>query len=161
MYCPDDRHENKRLRRILYFRSSPLIFRSSLALLHGDIATGWWFLPVSTNPVTQEATRPDPARRTKLNMPHSTDVSTLAATITLLDEKLVDADADTPARFLHEQGITSETLPYWLVNVPRSQWTAECPAFLRDQPPKNVHCLATPDSHYKRQTWEQVQEIIS
>lgn len=94
-------------------------------------------------------------------MPHSTDISTPAATITSLDEKLVDAGADAPAHFLQDQGITSETLPYWLVNVPRSQWTAECPAFLRDQPPKNVQCLATPDSHYQRQGWEEVQEIIS
>ncbi|CEJ55901.1 hypothetical protein PMG11_02131 [Penicillium brasilianum] len=92
-------------------------------------------------------------------MPHSTIVSTPAATVTSLDEKLVDADVDVPARFLHDRGMTSENLPFWLVNVPRSQWTAECPAFLRDQPPKNVQCLATPDSHYQRQSWEEVQEI--
>jgi hypothetical protein len=118
-----------------------------------------------TNPVIQEqATRSYPVSlpdSTAHKMPHSTTVLTPAATITLLDEKLTDADAATPARFLQDHGLTSETLPFWLVNVPRSQWTSECPAFLRDQPPKNVQCLATPDSHYQRQSWEEVQEITS
>lgn len=86
-----------------------------------------------------------------------TGPSTPAATITALDEKLTDADATPPTRFLYDH----ETLPYWLVNVPRSQWTAECPSFLRDQPPKNIRCLATPDDHWQRQDWEAVQEIVS
>ncbi|KAJ5174710.1 uncharacterized protein N7482_000587 [Penicillium canariense] len=93
-------------------------------------------------------------------MPHSTEASTPAVTITTLDEKLSHADAETPARFLRDHGITSDTLPYWLVNLPRSHWTAECPSFLRDQPEKNIRCLATPDSNYQRQNWGQVQEII-
>ncbi|KAJ5574264.1 uncharacterized protein N7459_008691 [Penicillium hispanicum] len=92
--------------------------------------------------------------------PHPTGPSTPAATITQLDEKLTDADTDAPARFLREHGLNSDTLPYWLVNVPRSQWTAECPDFLRDQPPKNIQCLSTPDEDYRRQDWELVQEII-
>lgn len=91
-------------------------------------------------------------------MPHLIDASMPAATITSLDEKSVDANLDATAC---SRAVASEILPYWLVNVPRSQWTAECPAFLRDQPPKNVQCLATPDSHYQRQSWEEVQEIIS
>lgn len=91
-------------------------------------------------------------------MPHLIDASMPAATITSLDEKSVDANLDATAC---SRPVASEILPYWLVNVPRSQWTAECPAFLRDQPPKNVQCLATPDSHYQRQSWEEVQEIIS
>ncbi|KAJ5307750.1 hypothetical protein N7476_008406 [Penicillium atrosanguineum] len=92
-------------------------------------------------------------------MPHSTP-STPAATITALDEKLTDADATFPARFLQENGLTADNLPYWLMNVPRSQWTTECPSFLRDQPPKNIRCLSTPDEHYQRQDWKLVQEII-
>lgn len=91
----------------------------------------------------------------------STGRSTPDATITTLDEKLTDADATTPARFLLDHHLPSETLPYWLVNVPRSQWTAECPSFLRDQSPKNIQCLATPDDHWQRQDWESVQEIVS
>jgi hypothetical protein len=93
-------------------------------------------------------------------MPHSTP-STPAATITALDEKLTDADAAIPALFLQKHALTADKLPYWLVNVPESQWTAECPSFLRDQPSKNIRCLATPDEHYKRQNWETVQEIVS
>lgn len=94
-------------------------------------------------------------------MPHAMEPSTPAATITELDEKLTGADPDAPARFLQEHGLNSDTLPYWLVNVPRSQWTAECPSFLRDQSQKNIQCLATPDEKYRRQDWELVQEIIS
>lgn len=90
-------------------------------------------------------------------MPHSTDASIPAATITSFDEKLVDANLDATAC---SQSIASEIIPYWVVNVPRSQWTAECPTFLRNQPPKNVQCLATPDRHYQRQSWGEVQEII-
>lgn len=94
-------------------------------------------------------------------MPHSTGPSTPVATITALDEKLTDADATAPARFLHHHELTPENLPYWLVNVPQSQWTSECPAFLREQSPKNIQCLATPDAEYTRQNWELVQEIVS
>ncbi|KAJ5095713.1 hypothetical protein NUU61_005069 [Penicillium alfredii] len=93
-------------------------------------------------------------------MPHSMGASTPAATIATLDEKRTEADADTPARFLHDHHLFSETLPYWLVNVPRSQWPAECPSFLRDQPLKNIRCLSTPDELYTRQGWEEVKEII-
>ncbi|KAJ5693143.1 hypothetical protein N7462_002566 [Penicillium macrosclerotiorum] len=92
-------------------------------------------------------------------MPHSTGLS--SPTITL-DGKGIDAhvnvdfvsEPDAPTRFLDDHGLTLDALPYWLVNVPPSQWTAECPAFLRDQSPKNIQCLATPDAHYQRQNWE-------
>lgn len=83
-----------------------------------------------------------------------------AATITQLDAKLTDANAYDPAHFLRDHHLTAETLPFWLINVPRSQWTTECPSFLRDQPPKNIQCLSTPDDHYTRQDWAQVKEII-
>ncbi|OQD87079.1 hypothetical protein PENANT_c006G10111 [Penicillium antarcticum] len=93
-------------------------------------------------------------------MPHFTEPSTPAATITTLDEKLTDADTTAPACFLHDHHLNSQTLPFWLVNLPRSRWTTECPAFLRDQPPKNIICLSTPDDHYTRQNWGEVKEII-
>ncbi|KAJ5514519.1 hypothetical protein N7463_004071 [Penicillium fimorum] len=89
-------------------------------------------------------------------MLHSRSLST--APISTLDGKLTDADA---ALHFEDHSLYSENLPYWLVNLPRSQWTAECPSFLRDQTPKNIRCLSTPDHLYTRQNWEQVKEIIS
>lgn len=77
--------------------------------------------------------------------------STPAAAITAIDEKVTDAD--TPSSLI--------PLPYWLVNVPPDQWPEECPVFLRNISEKNVKILSTPDEHYKRQSWELVEEIIS
>jgi hypothetical protein len=54
-----------------------------------------------------------------------------------------------------------EELPFWLVNVPRDQWPAECPDFLRDVGEKDRMIIGTPDSDYKRPSWQEVQEIIS
>jgi len=54
-----------------------------------------------------------------------------------------------------------EGLPFWLVNVPRDQWPAECPDFLRDVGEKDRMIIGTPDSDYKRLSWQEVQEIIS
>ncbi|EAW11381.1 GIG1 family protein [Aspergillus clavatus NRRL 1] len=54
----------------------------------------------------------------------------------------------------------ANTLPYWLVNVPRTQWPADCPAFLQDLPAKSIAILSTPDEQYKRQDWETVKEIV-
>jgi len=53
-----------------------------------------------------------------------------------------------------------EELPFWLVNVPRDQWPAECPDFLRDVGEKDRMIIGTPDSDYKRLSWQEVQEII-
>ncbi|KAJ5960001.1 uncharacterized protein N7479_007151 [Penicillium vulpinum] len=89
-------------------------------------------------------------------MLHSKRPST-GAPIKALNEKLTDADAEA-LRF-PDYSLPSETLPFWLVNVPRSQWTVECPSFLRDQNPKNIQCLSTPDHLYTRQKWEEVKEI--
>ena len=54
-----------------------------------------------------------------------------------------------------------EALPYWLVNVPQSQWPAECPDFLINANAKDRGILSTPNANYHRQTWPEVQEIIS
>ncbi|MCJ1380595.1 hypothetical protein MMC17_003703 [Xylographa soralifera] len=53
-----------------------------------------------------------------------------------------------------------ESLPYWLVNVPRDQWPTECPEFLANANTKDRGILSTPDSEYSRQTWKEVQQII-
>ncbi|KAL4910910.1 hypothetical protein BDW74DRAFT_142065 [Aspergillus multicolor] len=52
------------------------------------------------------------------------------------------------------------SIPYWNVNVPRAQWTVECPSFLRDQSEKNTSILSTPDEQYQRQGWELVRQIV-
>ena len=51
-------------------------------------------------------------------------------------------------------------LPYWLVNVPDEQWPSSCPVFLRDISAKNERVVGTPDEHYRRLSWEEVQEIL-
>lgn len=87
--------------------------------------------------------------------PHSAGASTPPATIPTLDAKLTGADN------LNDHGLTSDTIPYWQMNLHRSQWSAECPSFLRGQSPKNVRCLSTPDEMYQRQDWDLVQKITS
>jgi hypothetical protein len=93
-------------------------------------------------------------------MPHSESLSTPAATFTAIDEKLTTAE---PAADSLDQLSTSRvpgSLPYWLMNIPRNQWPAECPSFLRNLPEKNIQILSTPDEQYKRQDWELVKEFI-
>lgn len=92
-------------------------------------------------------------------MPHSTDASAPAATSTAVDEKPVVSDES--AHVVLDNKSTPEALPYWLVNVPRCEWPAECPDFLRNQPQKNIQILSTPDELYERPKWDTVKEIVS
>ena len=62
---------------------------------------------------------------------------------------------------LHTVNMKHESLPYWLVNVPRDQWPIGCPEFLVNANAKDRGILSTPDSEYSRQTWEEVQQVIS
>lgn len=88
-------------------------------------------------------------------MPHSTDVSTPATVSTTVDER---SDKSENAHLVLDQ--PQEPLPYWLVNVPHSQWPAECPSFLRDLPPKNIRILSMPDETYQRQNWEVTKRFV-
>jgi hypothetical protein len=54
-----------------------------------------------------------------------------------------------------------EELPFWLVNVPRDQWPAECPEFLRKVSDKDKHVIGTPDEEYSVLSWAEVREIVS
>lgn len=54
-----------------------------------------------------------------------------------------------------------ESLPYWQVNVPRDQSPLFCPDFLINANAKDQAILSTPDAEYHRQTWPEVQQIIS
>jgi hypothetical protein len=54
-----------------------------------------------------------------------------------------------------------EELPFWRVNVPRDQWPAECPEFLRECSEKDKRIIGTPDEEYSVLSWEEVRDIVS
>ncbi len=56
--------------------------------------------------------------------------------------------------------MVTETLPYWLVNVPKDQWRKECPEFLKSIGPRDQQMISTPESQFHRLTWPEVQDII-
>jgi hypothetical protein len=94
-------------------------------------------------------------------MSTNTSLITPAATFSAIDKNLESPTTSVSTAHLAQNRNLTENLPYWLVNVPPSQWPAECPAFLRDLPAKSVAILSTPDAEYKRQDWETVKEIVS
>ena len=51
-------------------------------------------------------------------------------------------------------------LPYWLLNVPESQWPSQCPAFLTDLSPRNLEIINFPEPEFQRLTWPEVQATI-
>lgn len=57
--------------------------------------------------------------------------------------------------------ISEETIPYWNVNIPRSEWTVECPDFLAGAGRGNQQQLGTKDADYTLMTWDELWEIIS
>ena len=54
-----------------------------------------------------------------------------------------------------------ESLPFWKVNVPREQWPAECPDFLKDISEKDEGIIGTPDKEYTLLSWQEVRELVS
>ncbi|EEH48302.2 uncharacterized protein PADG_04386 [Paracoccidioides brasiliensis Pb18] len=97
-----------------------------------------------------------------INAPHFPP-ETSAATIVVpgdmpkpLDKKAADQN-QLPAPKSEPE---AEPLPYWLVNVSRSQWPSECPEYLRNLPQKSIQCLSMPDAQYQRQSWERVTTIV-
>lgn len=54
-----------------------------------------------------------------------------------------------------------DSLPFWLVNVPRDQWPSECPDFLRNASEKDRRIIGMRDEDYDLLEWEEVKEIIS
>ncbi|PYH92472.1 hypothetical protein BO71DRAFT_25515 [Aspergillus ellipticus CBS 707.79] len=88
-------------------------------------------------------------------------MSATAATFTTFDEKLESPDVRASATLLDPSTpLLSESLPYWQVNVPQSQWTTDCPSYLRDLSAKNVEILSTPDEKYQTQGWELAKDIV-
>lgn len=56
--------------------------------------------------------------------------------------------------------IRESDLPYWLVNVPPSEWPATCPEYLMNITPTARRTLSTPDANFRPHTWEEVQDIV-
>lgn len=85
-----------------------------------------------------------------------------AETFTAIDEKLSDLDPTTTANTesVLPATIDNESLPFWLVNVPRDQWPSSCPEFLKEQSDKNIAILATADEKYEWIRWERVKELV-
>ena len=54
-----------------------------------------------------------------------------------------------------------ESLHFWKVNVPREQWPAECPDFLKDISEKDEGIIGTPDKEYTLLSWQEVRELVS
>lgn len=83
-------------------------------------------------------------------------------TFTAIDEKLSDLDPSTitTTESVLPTSIDNKPLPFWLVNVPREQWPASCPDFLKEQSDKNIGILATPDEEYQWIGWERVKELV-
>ena len=57
--------------------------------------------------------------------------------------------------------LKEEALPFWKVNVPREQWAAECPDFLKDISEKDQRIIGTPDAEYTLLSWPEVRELVS
>lgn len=91
-------------------------------------------------------------------MPHSTDASTPAAATTAVDGKPLPSGES--AHLVLDNNSAPEPLPYWLVNVPRSEWPAECPDYLRNLRPKNIQILSMPDELYERPEWDVVKALV-
>jgi hypothetical protein len=57
--------------------------------------------------------------------------------------------------------MTIDELPFWLVNVPKGEWPAECPEYLANTSAKNKRILSTKDKDFQRHTWPEVVTLIS
>lgn len=51
-------------------------------------------------------------------------------------------------------------MPFWHVNVPEAERTAECPDFLSNLSDKDRGIISTPDADYHIQTWDEVCQIV-
>ncbi|KAF5006129.1 hypothetical protein FDECE_7467 [Fusarium decemcellulare] len=57
-------------------------------------------------------------------------------------------------------GSADTLLPFWNYNIPKDQWTEECPDFLHNLSDKDRGILATPDEVYRFSTWDEVQQLV-
>ncbi|KAM0329797.1 hypothetical protein ACHAQA_003961 [Verticillium albo-atrum] len=57
--------------------------------------------------------------------------------------------------------VTHTPLPYWQVNIPPGERTAECPAALRNLGDKDIGILSTLDADYHAQSWAEVRLLTA
>ncbi|EXM11299.1 hypothetical protein FOIG_01044 [Fusarium odoratissimum NRRL 54006] len=55
---------------------------------------------------------------------------------------------------------STETVPFWNMNIPKDQRTEECPDFLQGLHKKDQGILSTPDQEYHIFSWAEVHDII-
>ncbi|KAF5631307.1 hypothetical protein F25303_9712 [Fusarium sp. NRRL 25303] len=55
---------------------------------------------------------------------------------------------------------STETVPFWNMNIPEDQRTEECPDFLQGLHKKDQGILSTPDQEYHIFSWAEVRDII-
>ncbi|ENH61023.1 hypothetical protein FOCG_10032 [Fusarium oxysporum f. sp. radicis-lycopersici 26381] len=55
---------------------------------------------------------------------------------------------------------STETVPFWNMNIPKDQRTEECPDFLQGLHKKDQGILSTPDQEYHIFSWAEVRDII-
>ncbi|KAF5580199.1 uncharacterized protein FSUBG_13462 [Fusarium subglutinans] len=55
---------------------------------------------------------------------------------------------------------STETVPFWNMNIPEDQRTEECPDFLQGVHKKDQGILSTPDQEYHIFSWAEVRDII-
>ncbi|KAI9724605.1 MAG: hypothetical protein M1828_003628 [Chrysothrix sp. TS-e1954] len=53
-----------------------------------------------------------------------------------------------------------ERVPYWNTNLPRSEWTSECPAYLANVGDSDRNHLGVRDEEYDLLSWERVKELV-
>lgn len=58
-------------------------------------------------------------------------------------------------------GSTTESTPYWHVNIPAAERTAACPDFLAALTDKDRGIIGTPDDQYHIDEWADVQRIVA
>ena len=57
--------------------------------------------------------------------------------------------------------MTLENQPYWVVNLPREQWSETCPDFLLGADARDRKILGTRNEDYTIRSWAEVKDIAS
>ena len=52
-------------------------------------------------------------------------------------------------------------IAYWNQNIPRAEWSVECPDFLKDVDHWDQAQLAVKDADYELMSWDEVKDIVS